>query len=207
MTTENDSIIHPFSASASGQNAYNLDNCDKVGHRPPYASCLFKINEFDHGRLGSGGSCGDCKNAMSAGTCPAQAMRKEEEIKGRSIYYIDRAELRKQNQNRDDQSADKATAMLTADRKTAHKSISAAEKRTASAPSYAPQPQTARHTPEPSGFTDEADGYAAAINRAMKEATAPIVMAPKPTAPAANFAKPGMSMVEIARAAMARANA
>lgn len=192
MTNEINTTIHPLSASAGGSNAYNLDNCDVVGHRPPYASCLFKIGEWQAKRLGTAGAVGQCGVSMGRNECPAQLMRKEETLAGKSIYFIDRKSIRAQNEARDSANAYSAAAMLRDEAEKKGK-----QRRTSTAPVVAPSLVEMIETPA-------AGDYAAAINRALSET--PSAPPPKPTAVVANVARAGMSMVEIARAAMAQAS-
>lgn len=190
--TEFDTEFHPLSASASGNNAFNLDGCDLVGHRPPYAACLFKIGEWNANRLGPG--CATCATAMSKGECQAQKMRAEETLAGKSLYYIDRLRLRAECQARDDEASERRGRMLSGDSQ---------EKPSRRAP---PQRPTAPLAPAVSAFIDpNHGGYADAINIALREMPPVLNVPPLPVAPVVNVAKAGMSMVEIARAAMAQA--
>src|SRR3569833_3437750 len=65
----------PPSASAGGDNAYYLKGCETVQRSPAYASCLFKITEFEAGR--SHNIYRDCHEAIRMRKCLALGMREE----------------------------------------------------------------------------------------------------------------------------------
>jgi hypothetical protein len=81
-------------ASASKGNAFYLDKCEHVDHRPPFAACIDKITRRSEGRLESIFST--CSVAISKGECRAKLLRDEELLKGKSIYFVSRAELQTQ---------------------------------------------------------------------------------------------------------------
>lgn len=83
---------YPAEMSASGDNAYYIEQCSVVGHRPAYASCLCKVADRKEGRLQA--AYAECSAAIGKKMCPAQRMRKEELAEGKAIYFISRIKLR-----------------------------------------------------------------------------------------------------------------
>lgn len=186
MDTNTKDEFFPLTFSADGhKNAYHLDKCDFVQHRPPYAACLFKLKEHEAKRLGA--ACA-CVSGIAKGECAAQVMRAEELAAGRAIYYSDRARQHVSIQDREERTVIKLSG--TAPVKWPAKSV------------------ITPTVPKPTNETDSTGDYAAAINRAMQEqpVAAPAVAPPQPVVHASPVVKAGMSMVEIARAAMARAS-
>lgn len=78
----------PPSASAGGDNAYYLRGCDTVNRSPAYASCLFKISEFEAGRDHE--IYRDCYEAIRTKKCRAISMREQEQLQGVALYYFPR---------------------------------------------------------------------------------------------------------------------
>jgi len=76
---------YPPSQSASPYNAYYLKGCEAVARSPNYASCLFKINEYERGAPVTYAE--ECNQAISKGACQAVGMRDEEELKGVAMYF------------------------------------------------------------------------------------------------------------------------
>lgn len=75
--------IEPASASADARrNAYYYP-CDIVGQRRSFAVCIAKVEK----RV-----CNDevCSGAIKRKQCPAIAMREEEVLKGKAIYFTQR---------------------------------------------------------------------------------------------------------------------
>jgi hypothetical protein len=197
--------------SGLGNNAYYLDDCKIVEHRPSYAACLAKYRDHLIKKEGSHGSQ-PCRAAMKAGTCKAMDMHMEEELAGRAMFFIDRNRL-------SDESLRHSAAMPSPSfvRPGSVKKVEG-EKTYRS-----PPPDVVARRPMATGglvssadmkFGESSGDYADAINMAMREAMVkpePVVVAPiAPPAPkpiavttVANVAKAGMSMVEIARAALA----
>lgn len=80
--------IRPFTQSADGRaNAY-FHRCVRVGHCRPYAACLSLVSAAESGPLSSNYS--DCSTAIRGRECPALAMREEERLAGRAIYFAER---------------------------------------------------------------------------------------------------------------------
>lgn len=183
--------IYPAEASEQGINAYYLDNCEHVGHRPAYCACLKKVADRKNGRLAS--HLSDCSAAIGRKDCRAAKMRKEELAEGRAIYFINRLKLRSFMQYQSEMEQQRWASMSFGkdDKKKAPKPRMVAE-----APKAPPA--------EPKHFLDMNTGsYADAINAALKPvapepAALALKPAPQPQAPVAPI-KAGMSLLEMAR--------
>ena len=89
------SVIEPISASADGKrNGYSLF-CDTKGQRMSYAACLWRQGVLDNPATKTPEDWQSCRTAACAGKCNAKEMRKEEEIAGKSIYFVCRNACRK----------------------------------------------------------------------------------------------------------------
>lgn len=192
-----DAENYPVESSASGENAYYLNNCEVVGHRPAYCVCLRKIEERKNGALATVYS--DCSAAIGKKQCPAQRMRKEELAEGRAIYFINRRKVNAFRQYEEEMERQRLSVTPPAKDKPRTERVSK--------PS---QPEPTQH------FLDVATGdYADAINRSLatqekaeklektkkSESAKPAPQKPAEqpkTAPAAQL-KPGMSLLELAR--------
>lgn len=76
-------VTEPIAASADGaRNAFYL-RCQIVGQNRPYAGCIARCN-------GGTNLDADCTSAIKGMNCPAQGMRKDEELQGRALYFIER---------------------------------------------------------------------------------------------------------------------
>lgn len=73
--------------SKGGINAY-YHTCDVYQGRSNYAVCLHTIDAVRDRRVQLRSSC---QEAIERGTCPAIAMRKQEEEAGHALFFIDRA--------------------------------------------------------------------------------------------------------------------
>jgi hypothetical protein len=93
-----DEMVYPPKMSEGGINAYYLDDCAVVGHRPNYAVCLNKVNALKRDGTLRGS---ECETAIRHKTCKALALRKEELKAGRAIYFVHRDKLRAFNEERD----------------------------------------------------------------------------------------------------------
>ena len=181
---------YPPKQSAGGTNTYTVKGCAVVGHTPGYCVCLNKIMAFE--RDGALTSYSECEKAISNRTCRALDMRKEEQVAGKALYYIDRALLREE--------MDKAFADSTP-RFTPSKAapIVRPERIAPVAPKPIVKPVEPNYMPE--------DGYAAAINVAIKEAQQPVpapapIPEPKVASPSPSSVNKGLSMIEKARLQM-----
>lgn len=199
-----DDEIYPVEATLWGTNAY-LFPCDVRGGTQANCICANKVKAFDEKRLG--GIIEECVGALRSGTCKAKEMRREEEIAGKAIYFVNRKKLQAANDARD------ALIRAAAPAKWGEKK--AAPSRPAPRMYDAvPQQKTEHVTPQvktqPSvssaSFSDGGD-YAAAINRAMSEAAVESkqdkVESKAPPVIDASPAKAGMSLIEMARQRMA----
>ncbi len=190
---------YPPEQSGAGTNTFTVKGCKAVGYTPGYCVCLNKIMAFERDRALA--SYPECERAISGRSCPALTMRQEERTAGKSLYYVDRALLREE--------MDKAFAD-TAPRMSPTKPVAPAvrsEPIKATVAKQVAQSLTTMPTPE-------IDGYAAAINAAIKEASATPAptpaLTPAPTSiPEPKVASPSpspvtksLSMLERARLQM-----
>lgn len=180
--------IYPAEASEQGCNAFYLDNCEHVGHRPAYAACLKKVDDRKSGRLAPQYS--DCSAAIGRKDCRAAKMRKEELAEGRAIYFINRQKMQAFHQERANAEEQKLVGM-TSDREAA---TSANKNRAKASPQTRhPLPEAQKH------FLDiKVGGYVDAINAAVDDKP----VRDKPQIPVAPI-KAGMSLLEMARLQMA----
>jgi hypothetical protein len=180
---------YPPEHSAGGVNSYTVKGCKVVGHTPGYCVCLNKIKAFERDRALT--SYPECERAISGKVCPALTMRAEEQAAGKALYFIDRALLREE--------MDKAFAGVSA-RFAPTKTVSPASKpNPASKPTVTPPAKSDHRLMVPA----ETDGYAAAINAAIKEAAQPTpTPEPKVASPSPSPVNSGLSMIEKARLQM-----
>jgi len=181
--------IYPPEQSAGGTNTFTVKGCKAVGHTPGYCVCLNKIKAFERDKALT--SYAECERAISSRACPAIAMREEERTAGKALYYIDRALLREE--------MDKAFAEANA---------SFRPTKTTPAPKPEPTRTTAKKVSDhlTTMPTPEIDGYAAAINAAIKEAAQQPASAPTPepkvASPSPSPVTSGLSMIERTRLQM-----
>ena len=188
---------HPPGQSAAGTNTFTVKGCKVVGHTPGYCVCLNKIKAFERDKALT--SYPECERAISSRVCPAITMRQDEQTAGKALYYIDRALLREE--------MDKAFAGVSA--RFAPTKTVVTTKPTRAEPTTLPV--TAKKVVDhlTTMPTPEMDGYAAAINAAIKEASQ-AAPAPAPTPkPEPKVASPspspvtsGLSMIERTRLQM-----
>lgn len=199
---------YPAEQSAAGMNTFTVKGCKVVGHTPGYCVCLNKIKAFERDKALT--SYPECERAISSRVCPAITMRQDEQTAGKALYYIDRALLREE--------MDKAFAGVSA--RFAPTKTVVTTKPTRAEPTtlkgttdgiypdktFAAKKVVDHLTTMP---TPEMDGYAAAINAAIKEAAQP-APAPAPTpkpepkvaSPSPSPVTPGLSMIERTRLQM-----
>ena len=173
--------------SMGGINAFS-HGCKTVGFTPGYAVCLHKMAAYE--RDGGLKAYPECEKAIRNKDCPAIAMRKEELVAGKALYFIDRNILREE--------MDKHFKAQVPDR----------------TPAKAPSKfNTTKATPAPAPKVEsdnrlmampEGDGYAAAINAAIAEANAatPVKEEPKVAAPSPSEQPKRPSLMELARMKM-----
>lgn len=184
MKFEDEEVYAP-AESASKHNGMYLDYCEVTWHRPAYAACLNKITERKEGRLDV--RFAGCSAAIGKKMCPALKLQTEEAAAGKAIYFINRAKLSAFNQYKQEMDGQAFASSVDSDnvRKTRR-----AAKRPELEPVSAPRIES-----------DQEDGYAAAINAAMKNAITPTAPAIKQEV-VPNVPRPqgsGMSMLEMAR--------
>lgn len=87
--------IHPIEASADGKrNAYSA-RCDVLGQAMNYAACLWRQSVLGLPNVKTAADWEPCRQAASCGRCVAAEMRKEELLKGHSIYFRDRTVMQR----------------------------------------------------------------------------------------------------------------
>jgi len=179
--------IYPAAQSMSGTNTYTV-GCKEAGFRAGYAVCLNKIAAFERDRSLSAYTV--CETAIKGKSCPAMPMREQEQLAGKAMYYVDRRlmleELDKQAQ--------------------AQREAYAAQRPPVKKPAHGTTSPTAASTPQPKiaaksiqSTSNEEDGYAAAINAAIKETQAQAATPEPVETPEPVVQKPGMSLLEIAK--------
>ena len=176
---------YPPAQSMGGINAYNF-GCKPLGFSPGYCVCLNKIMAYE--RDGDLKTYPDCEKAIRNNDCPALAMRKEEQVAGKALYFLDRNILREE--------MDKHFKNTMPELRPA---------KAAPAVKAATAKQVEQHlTTMP---TPEIDGYAAAINAAIAQAATeqPKQEEPQAPAPSASEQPKRLSMVEMARLQMGKA--
>jgi hypothetical protein len=205
-----DEMVYPPKMSEGGINAYYLDDCAVVGHRPNYAVCLNKANALKRDGTLHGS---ECETAIRCKTCKALALRKEELEAGRAIYFVHRDKLQEFNEGRDAK-----VRPVVSERSKQHASNIAK-------PAPKKEEHLAKSTPKKEEhFLDVKTGdYADALNASLQANAAPnelerssqkpveekpvasitaSAQQPKPEVENVSV-KAGMSMVEIARMRLA----
>ncbi len=209
-----DDETYPVEASAGGNNMHYIA-CDAVGWRPNYAVCLNKIAARKAGRA-SEVIGGDCCRAIDNGTCSALAMQKEEATAGKALYFVNRVKWLAQHEawiaeqpwSLENQRAIRDRQVVT-HRPSAVYKMSEEERRRlqeAQQETWAKKPHQSTPRSKPVAVThDDGNDFAAAINAALQETAQE---KPAPAAPAALAgAKPGMSLIELARLRLAQQGA
>ncbi len=173
--------IYPPEQSAAGTNTFTVKGCKAVGYTPGYCVCLNKLKAYERDKALS--SYPECEKAISGKSCPAISMRTEEQTAGKALYYVDRALLREEMDKQFGQVMTSFRPTKTAPTVTA--------------------PAVKKPEPKPAVKSDDrlmdmpTDGYAAAINAAIKEASDQPNPEPKVSAPQPST-KP-VSLLDIAR--------
>lgn len=93
MTAEVETTIHPLSASADGKRNAFSRRCEVLGQTMNYAACLWRNGVLERDDIKAPADWEPCRNAMRCGTCNSANMRREEVLKGHSIYFKDRSVL------------------------------------------------------------------------------------------------------------------
>lgn len=181
-----DAEIYPPSASAGKNNAYYF-HCDSVGHHPAYASCLHKIEQRKAGRLET--IFAVCSAEIGQRRCPAIDMRKQEQEAGKAIFFVDRAKFHEFFVGQQMEAAVPQEGYTPPRRRVVD---SPAPRKTAPAPAQAPV-----------AAQDTGNGYADAINAALRQQDTSALTNTKPPAPAKiEQPRAGMSMLELAKLKM-----
>lgn len=192
-----DDEAYPVEASAGSDNAYYVEQCTIVGHKPAYAACLRKIQKVQGG---SNDAPVECVGAIGWKTCSALALRNIELSKGRAVFYIPRTKLQTIMRSQEELSAPKAANLLASmsnrdERKRRQREAVTEQKPT--------KPTVAPPAKEPDLLAGVGDSYAAAINRAIQaessQSPSAQESAPTPSSVEPTTAKPGESLIELAR--------
>lgn len=92
-SVETDSSIVPLADSADGRrNSFTLA-CTPTGQSMNYAACLWRQGVLANPKTITPPDWDACKQARKEGRCTALAMRQEEELTGKSIYFRCRGAL------------------------------------------------------------------------------------------------------------------
>jgi hypothetical protein len=179
---------YPPEQSMAGYNSYSF-GCKTVGFSPGYCVCLNKISAYE--RDGKLTTYPECEKAIRNKDCPALAMRQEERVAGKALYFLDRNILREEM----DKHFKDAIPALRPSAKPATT--------LKSAPKPAPTPAS-----QPTPLASAQDGYAAAINAAIAEAATeqPKQEEPKVAAPSPSEQIKRPSLLEMTRAKMGKSN-
>lgn len=206
MAEFHDDEVYPPSASAGGINAYYLEDCEVVGHRPSYCVCLNKIKAYERDRTLRGLQC---ESEIRDKTCPALKLRDKERDAGVALFFINRVKLQAFNDEQVKITRDKLVLSKVSPKKSSLGSVFIPKNEMPPAPPPLPPKKKEEH------FLDQQGGYAAAINNAMKELEKPAPVAkPEPAvqpalkpavqqAPTTVAPKSGMSLLEMARMQLA----
>lgn len=159
----------PIEASARGDNAYYCEFCNFCGHRPSYAACLDRIK---HGVRSTNFS--DCTTAIQRRHCPAMEMRAQEIEAGKALFYISRADVHYEVENR------MARQGVTINRNATEKSVITFKPFEKDVEISVPVEPSKPHSDR------EVSDYAAAINKAMSSMTSKKSSNPKSSAVLSN---------------------
>lgn len=186
---------YPPEQSAAGTNTVTVKGCKAVGYTPGYCVCLNKIKAFERDRALA--SYPECERAISDKSCVALGMRQRERDAGKALFFVDRTLLREEMDKRF------GSMGIPESRPVVSSPVTRPAPAQTRVATPKPAPERIR-TPEP-----EVDGYAAAINAAIKEASAtpaPVVTKPEPKvdSPSPSPVKKGLSILEMARIKMGK---
>jgi hypothetical protein len=87
-------VIEPISASADGKRNSHSFGCRILQQTMSYAACIWRQQVLGQPGVKTPEDWSPCREAGRCGTCPANDMRKEEELAGKAIYFADRNNLR-----------------------------------------------------------------------------------------------------------------
>ena len=182
---------YPPEQSMGGINTYTV-SCRVVGYTPGYCVCLHKIAAFE--RDGELKSYAECDKGIRSGDCPALGLRAEERKAGKALYFVDRNLLREEmDKYFADQNASFRPARATPVKPSIPLDSGIVKKNT----------QPAKPAPSATVKSSiEDDGYAAAINAAIRETQAaqkPEESMPQAPVQSVEPSTKGMSLLELAR--------
>lgn len=192
-----DEEVYTPEMSAGGVNAYYMDGCDAVGHRPAYGVCLHKIACYEREKKLPPGML--CETEIRNRKCPALKMRQEERDAGVALYFVNRVKMREFVEKREEEEREALKAKRKMDitaGKSKYKLIELPSDSKANKPAPKPGVKKIEESPQ--------NGYAEAINRAVskldeeKSETPPAQQEAQVEMPA-QPAKAGMSLLELAR--------
>lgn len=191
-----DDEIYPPEKSMGGTNM-KVIRCEYLEAASNYAVCLHRINAREKGSAPESVIGERCVRAIDNKSCPALAMKKEEAEAGRALYYVNRAKYLEQQTAFFNEKGWAAKVVTSKDYRPTKAKLSAfppARQSAPEQPSASTQTSQKRHAEkrevEPAS---DAPSFADAINIALGE------IEPNKSSP---DIKPGMSLIEIARARM-----
>lgn len=180
---------YPPNMSMAGKNSYS-HSCKVVGYTPGYCVCLHKIAAYE--RDGTVRGSPDCEKAISLKTCPATNLRQLEREAGKALFFIDRDILREE-MDKHFNSIHPSFARTTPAKSAFNQSSSKPE----SKPAPAPKPTV--KSDDRLMDMPESEGFAAAINIAIKEAQTAVPALKEEVPPPSNKPK---SLLDVARKQM-----
>lgn len=83
MVSDKETKIESPLASADGKRNAFYHQCEVKGQPRAYVACIARLEGRMEDDL-------DCVSAIQRGRCPAKAMREEELLKGKAIYFVER---------------------------------------------------------------------------------------------------------------------
>lgn len=184
---------YPPDQSMAGSNTCVVA-CKPAGYTPGYCVCLHKIAAYERDKAIP--SAPICEKEIRDKTCPAMDMQAQEQKAGKALFYVDRQLVREE--------MDRYYAELEA--KNPYRRTATTPKKSlwegTTVPKTESKPIVAPVKKQEQPAFEQEDGYAAAINAAIKDAaTRP---EPKVEDPSPSSVKKGMSLLDIARAQMGK---
>lgn len=90
MSDSQEAKIFPLDASSDGKRNMYSRRCEVVGQVMNYAACLWRQGVLEKTDIRTPADWAPCAEAARCGKCHAVEMRREEVLKGHSIYFRDR---------------------------------------------------------------------------------------------------------------------
>jgi hypothetical protein len=189
-----DDEIYPVEASAWGKNAF-YHNCEVVGHSPAFCICVNKLNAYKRGQRNFNP---ECIAAIEYNQCGAVKMLAAEVEKGQAIHFVNRTKLQEFNRGQEERAQ---SGFAPRESRTPAKPVFESARIKAMFDDPSPAPTVKAPVIKPVSTSFSSDGYAAAINAAVKQESQPLaaVVARAPSVPATG----GMSLIEMARQQLA----